>query len=163
MEIIVDEELKDCVTEDWIKKILSVVPSEMLENLIVRIAEPTKYWKPLSERDLIENWDRQDVQRELSKRLTMGASPKPKEVEVKVVKKAWLYYRCRRDVARVLYHEVYHANDLNGLDEGKRVRLSMEEYENHPREVRARAFERKMFQCLKGKRKLFKLKQSSES
>jgi len=46
MKLIVDEELRDFITEEWIRKILSVIPSEMLEGLTLRIIEP--HWKPLT-------------------------------------------------------------------------------------------------------------------
>lgn len=104
----------------------------------------------------VKNLYREDVQEELVKRARLGFSPKPKEVVIEVRKKAWKYYGFRRDIVRVLYHEVYHANDLEDLEEGEYHKLiPREEYIIHPREIRARAFEKRMFRCLKEKRKLF--------
>jgi hypothetical protein len=150
MKLEIDEELKDCITEEWLGKVLAVVPPKMLENLTLRIIEP--HWEPLEATE--ETID------EVNERFHWAFSPENQVAVLKVRKESWKYYSSKRAVAKTIYHEIFHANDLEDIKLPRNKQVSEEEYLNDPREIRARAFEKKMFRCLKHKRELFSLKEA---
>lgn len=149
MKFEIDEELKDCITEDWLDKVLSVVPPKMLENLTLRIIEP--HWKLLTEKELLNNPEK------IMERMQYASSPKEFVAVIKIRKEARNYYTTKRMVALAIYHEIFHANDKSDLNEPRNKKCNADEYFNNPREVRARAFEKKMFRKLKNKREVFRL------
>ena len=149
MNIIIDDELKDLITEDWINKILEIVNPDMLKDLIIRIIEPSKY-----DRDMdFNDWSNEETLRELGRRLRGGTYPGGKTIEVFIRRSAWTFYSARRFLVRMLYHEIYHANDPN-IHEDWEPRGWESPYWDRPNEVRARSFEKRMFRRLKNKRKI---------
>jgi len=148
MKVFIDPELKDSVIEEWVRKVLNVVDGKLLDDLTVKIIEPT---------------NKVD-------RFQLGLCTGPKEVEVYGRKATWKYYDVKRDVAETLFHEVCHANDPADqetikktiIEEAKKRiasgdamytldgEICMLVY-NHPREVRARAFAEKMMRQVKEK------------
>lgn len=153
MNILIDEELVGIVTEEWIESVLSIVDPKMLENLTLRIIEPSKYD---IHQDKIDSgdWDDEDVRKEVGRRLQVGQCTGEKEAELYLRKTGWTYYRGRRDYARALFHEIYHANDLEKNEDWKPEHTWQDPVWNHPREVRARAFTDQMWRKLKNKRKI---------
>jgi len=147
MKIIIDEELKGILTRDWIKKVLKVVDPDMLKNLTIRVIEPRKYDKEVDWND----WSNEETRKELARRIRGGTYPGGKTVEVFMRRRAWAYYLNRRSLVRMLYHEIYHANDPNLHEEWEPSGWE-DPYWNHPAEVRARTFEKRMFRQLKNKR-----------
>lgn len=154
MKIIIDDELKALVAKDWVKNVLRVVDPNMLTDLTIRIIDPSKhdkYQEIFSSPD--SDWGNEKVRKELSRRRLMGFSPDEKIAELYIRRGAWIHYTARREYAKVLYHEIYHANDPN-RDEDWEPKLWQDPVWNHPREVRARAFMDKTYRCLKDKRKV---------
>ncbi len=149
MNILIDDELKDLITEDWIIKILEVVNPDMLKDLIIRVIEPSKYDKEVDFND----WSNEETLKELGRRLRGGTYPGGKTVELFVYRRAWTLYTMRRTLVRLLYHEIYHANDPN-IDEDWEPSGWDHPYWDRPNEIRARTFERKTFRRLKDKRKI---------
>ncbi len=153
-KIIIDDELKTTLPVSWVERVIDVVNKNMKEGLTIRIIEPSKFDKPL---DLgKEGWTEAD-ERELGRRMRIGESTGPKHAVVYVRKLAWdEYYTVRRDYAKVLLHEIYHANDSE-FDVEWEPKGWEHPYRDHPREVRARKFADKMFRKLKNKRELFRV------
>ncbi len=147
MNIIIDDELKDIITEDWIKKVLEAVNSGMLKDLTIRIIEPSKYDKEGDWND----WSDEETWKELGRRLRGGTYPGGKTVEIFMRRHAWTLYSARRFLVRMLYHEIYHANDPN-IHEDWEPSGWESPYWDRPNEIRARDFEKKTFRCLKNKR-----------
>jgi len=152
LNILIDDELKDIITEEWIGSVLNVIDPKMLDNLTLKIIEPSKYD---NYQDKIDSgkWDDEDVQREISRRRLLGFSPGPKEAELHIRRAAWSFYTVRRDLVKALYHEVYHANDPE-RNEDWRPGIWEHPVLNHTREVRATAYSEKIFRRLKDKRKI---------
>ncbi len=153
-KIIIDDELKTTLSAGWVKRVIDVVNKDMQKGLTIRIIEPSKFDKPL---DLAkEGWTDADG-RELARRMRIGESTGPKYTVVYVRKPAWdEYYTVRRDYAKTLLHEIYHANDPEFNVEWEPTGWE-DPYRDHPREVRAREFTDKMFRKLKDKRELFRV------
>ncbi len=154
MEIKIDDELKELITEDWVKNTLRVVDTDMLTDLTIKIIDPSKqdkYQEIFDSSDV--NWEDEKLMEELARRMLMGFCPGEKIAELNIRRGAWMLYMARRAYTQALYHEVYHANDPN-RDEDWEPEPWQDPVWNHPREVRARAFMNKMYRRLKDKRKI---------
>jgi len=152
MEIIIDEELRDIITEDWIRTVLDPIDPNMLIDLIVKIIEPSKDDKYQEMFDSPSfNWEDEKFREELGRRMRMGLCPSEKTAEVYIRRGAWRYSTARRTIIINLYHEIYHANDPN-INEEWSPKPVESPYWDHPREIRARKFAGKTFQSLKDKR-----------
>lgn len=152
MKIIIDEELRDIITEDWLRKVLDVVDPTMLTGLVLKIIEPSKDDKY---QEIFDSpgfdWNDKKLTEELGRRLRLGTCPDKKTAEVYIRRGAWMYYGNRRGFVRSLYHEIYHANDPNINADWKPNHLE-NPYWDRPSEIRARKFTDKTFQQLKDKR-----------
>ncbi len=158
MRIIIDEELRDFITEDWIRTVLDVVDPTMLIGLTVKIIEPSKDDKYQGGFDSSGfDWDDVKLVEELARRTRMGSYIGEKTVEVYMRSGAWVYHSARKIFVMILYHEIYHANDPN-VNEEWAPSLVESPYWDHPREVRARAYAHKTYHGLKNKRKVMMVK-----
>ena len=153
-KIIIDGELQVTIPVGWVKRVISTVDENMLEGLTIRIIEPSKFDKPLDLRK--ETWTKAD-EKELGLRMRIGESTGPKYAVLYVRKPAWdEYYTVRRECAKALLHEIYHANDPEFDVEWEPTGWE-DPYRDHPREVRARKFADRMFKRIKNKRELFRV------
>lgn len=151
-KIIIDDELRDIITEDWIRTVLSPIDPNMLTGLTVKIIEPSKddkYQDAFDSSDF--DWNDEKLRGEFGRRMLMGSCPGEKTAEVYIRRGAWRYSTARRTIIMNLYHEIYHANDPN-INEEWSPNPVESPYWDHPREVRARKFAYKTFQRLKDKR-----------
>ena len=155
MRIIIDDELKAIITEDWVKNALGPVDPFMLNALTIKFIDPSKNDKFQDRLDATGwNLDSEELMEELGRRLTLGFCRFYEQiVELYIRPDAWKYYAVRRSIVIALYHEIYHVNDPESNQEWT-PNTWESPYWDHPREIRARKFEKKTFQRLKGKRKI---------
>ena len=154
MEIIIDDELKPLITEDWVKNALEPVDPDMLTDLTIKIIDPSncdKYHEAFDSG--VYDPDDEELMEELSRRMTLGLCPAIKIAEIYLRRGAWVYYTVRRTIILTLFHEIYHANDPD-LNEEWTPSILESPYRDHPREIRARKFAMKTFQQLRDKRKI---------